>query len=51
VGFANSVQMGWPAITRTEAQEGLKMLEREIGLTGKKPEQSAPLPPREQSSG
>ena len=32
------------AITRAEAQIALKMLEREIGLAGKNPEQCAPVP-------
>ena len=43
VGFANSVQIICPAITRAEAQEGLKMLEREIGFAGKYPENAAPV--------
>ena len=35
VSFANSVQIICHAITRAEAQAGLEMLEREIGLTAK----------------
>lgn len=41
LGLANSRQISCKAITRAEAQVGLEMLECEIGLTGKKPEQGA----------
>ena len=45
VGFADSVQIGCPAIAGAGAQVSLEMLEREVGLPGKNPEQTAPVPP------
>ena len=44
VGFAISVQIGCHAVARAKAQIGLKMLEGDIRLAGKDPEQSAPVP-------
>jgi hypothetical protein len=44
-GFANSVQIGCPAIAGAEAQVSLKRLEREVGLPGKNSEQTAEVPP------
>ena len=44
ISFANRGQIHCHAVTRAEAQEGLKMLDRETGLAGKDPEHTAPVP-------
>src|SRR5215471_495721 len=49
VGFANSVQIDWHTVARAEAEVSLKVFEREIGLPGKNPEQSTPVPPPRQA--
>jgi hypothetical protein len=44
-GLAKAVQITWHTVTRAEAQIDLKMLESEVGLAGKDPQQAAPVPP------
>jgi hypothetical protein len=44
VGLANHVEIRCHAVARAELQIVLKMLDRDVGLAGKNPEQSAPVP-------